>query len=99
MSPGKTGRRGFLWSGYSGARHAGIGLEFAGAVAGFALLGYWVDRHYATQPWGLVGGVALGFLGGLYNFVKQALQAVREAKAEDAENARAPGLEDRQDGD
>ena len=64
-------------------RHSGVGLELAGAVAGFALLGYWVDRHYGTQPWGLVTGFVLGIVGGLYNFVREALQATREAKQED----------------
>lgn len=68
-------------------RHAGIGLELAGAVAGFALLGYWIDRHYASQPWGLVGGLVLGMVGGLYNMVKEALSATREARSEDQEAA------------
>lgn len=95
MSPGKPDRSSFPgW-----VRHTGVGLELAGAVAGFALLGYWVDRHYATEPWGLVVGVALGFVGGLYSLVKQSLQAVREAKAEDAAKAGAPSQEDRRDGD
>ena len=64
-------------------RHSGVGLELAGAVAGFALVGFWVDRRYDTQPWGLVIGLVLGMIGGLYNFVKQSLQATREAQRED----------------
>ena len=64
-------------------RHSGIGLELAGAVAGFALLGYWVDRRFGTQPWGSIGGVVLGLIGGLYNLVRESLQAVREARADD----------------
>jgi F0F1-type ATP synthase assembly protein I len=64
-------------------RHSGVGLELAGAVAGFTLIGYWFDRHYGTSPWGLVVGVVLGIVGGLYNFVKEALQATREAQRED----------------
>lgn len=86
MSPGQRDTR---HSGFPGwVRHAGVGLELAGAVAGFALLGYWIDRHYATEPWGLIGGVVLGFVGGLYNLVKKSLEAVREAQAEDAEASR-----------
>ena len=64
-------------------RHSGVGLELAGAVAGFSLIGYWIDRHYDTSPWGLVVGLALGVVGGLYNFVREALQATREAQQED----------------
>jgi F0F1-type ATP synthase assembly protein I len=68
----------------SWVRHAGIGLELAGAVAGFALIGYWIDSRYGTSPWGLVVGVVLGLGGGLYNFVKQSLQATHEAQEDDA---------------
>ena len=64
-------------------RHSGVGLELAGAVAGFALVGYWIDLHYGTNPWGVVVGVILGIVGGLYNFVREALQATREAQRED----------------
>ncbi len=70
-----------LTSGFPGwVRHSGVGLELAGAVAGFALIGYWIDRRYGTAPWGLVGGVILGLVGGLYNLVKQSLQATHEAQ-------------------
>jgi ATP synthase protein I len=64
-------------------RHSGVGLELAGAIAGFALVGYWIDRWYGTDPWALIVGVILGLVGGLYNLVKQSLQAVREARVED----------------
>jgi ATP synthase protein I len=64
-------------------RHSGVGLELAGAVAGLSLIGYWIDRHYGTSPWGLVVGLALGIVGGLYNFVREALQATHEAQQED----------------
>jgi len=66
-------------------RYSGIGIEFAGAIAGFALIGYWVDRRFGTSPWGLLGGVGLGLAGGLYNLVRESLNAVREAGSEDAE--------------
>jgi len=65
-------------------RYSGSGLELAGAVAGFALVGYWIDRHYDTAPWGFVVGLVLGMVGGFYNLVKQSLQAAREAQESDA---------------
>jgi F0F1-type ATP synthase assembly protein I len=64
-------------------RHSGVGLELAGATAGLALIGYWVDGRFGTRPWGTVVGVVIGLVGGLYNLVRESLEAVREAKAED----------------
>ena len=67
-------------------RYSGVGLELAGATAGLALVGYWIDSHYATAPWGILGGVAIGIVGGLYNMIRESLAAVREARGEDQED-------------
>jgi ATP synthase protein I len=64
-------------------RYSGIGLELAGAIAGLALVGYWVDGRFGTQPWGILAGVVIGLVGGLYNLVRESLAAAREAKVED----------------
>ena len=64
-------------------RYSGIGLELAGATAGLALVGYWVDGKFGTTPWGTLIGVVIGIVGGLYNLVRESLQAVRDAKADD----------------
>jgi ATP synthase protein I len=64
-------------------RYSGVGLELAGATAGLAFVGYWIDRRFGTQPWGFLGGVVIGLVGGLYNLVRQSLEASREAKADD----------------
>ncbi len=72
-------------------RYSGVGLELAGAIAGFALIGYWVDGKFGTSPWGMLGGVVLGLVGGLYNLVRESLAAMREANREDG----APGGGDR----
>ena len=60
----------------------GIGFELVGAVAGFTLVGYWVDRHYRTYPWGVLIGLALGLVGGMYNLIRESLAASREAEEE-----------------
>ena len=65
-------------------RYSGVGLELAGAVAGFALIGYWIDGRYGSKPWGILIGLVLGLTGGLYNLIRQSLQAEREARIEDA---------------
>ena len=72
-------------------RHSGIGLELAGATAGLALVGYWIDGRFGTTPWGLLGGVVIGLVGGLYNLVRESLMAVREAKTEDQLAGREDG--------
>ncbi len=51
---------------------AGMGFELAGAVTGFSFLGLWIDRHWGTEPWGLLICAAIGVVGGLYNFVRAA---------------------------
>jgi F0F1-type ATP synthase assembly protein I len=61
-------------------RFSGIGIEFAAAVAGFTLAGYWVDRHFGSSPKGLLVGVGLGLLGGGYNMIRASLAAVKEAE-------------------
>ena len=65
-------------------RYSGVGLELAGATAALALVGYWVDGKFGTSPWGILIGVFIGIVGGLYNMVKESLAAVREAQKEDA---------------
>jgi ATP synthase protein I len=68
-------------------RYSGVGLELAGATAGLALIGYWIDGRFGTSPWGTLVGVIIGIVGGLYNLVRESLAAVREAQADD-ESAR-----------
>lgn len=64
-------------------RYSSVGLELAGAIAGLSLVGYWIDRRFGTSPWGILSGVAIGLVGGLYNLVRESLNAVREAGVED----------------
>jgi len=59
-------------------RVAGIGFDLAGAVGGFALIGFWIGRHYDSERAGLLIGSGLGLAGGLYNLIRQGLRASRE---------------------
>jgi ATP synthase protein I len=59
-----------------------IGFNFAAAVAGFLFVGYAVDFYYGTGPWGVLIGTFLGLVGGMYNMIRQAIAASREAERE-----------------
>jgi hypothetical protein len=75
-----------------------IGFEVVGTVAGGALVGYWIDRHYKSAPWGLLIGSVLGLLAGLYNLVREALRINRGPQAglaEGQDRAGSPGSQDR----
>ena len=64
-----------------GLRLAGVGMELAAAVLGLTLVGYWVDRHFGTAPWGQIIGAVVGLIGGMYNFLREALGAVKRGGA------------------
>lgn len=64
-------------------RFAGIGIEFAGVVVGFTLIGLWIDRHYNKSPWGVITGVSLGLIGGMYNLIRESLKASKDAASGD----------------
>lgn len=59
-------------------RYAGLGMELAGGIAGFAALGWWLDRSFGTSPGWLIAGSLVGSAGGLYNLIRHALRMARE---------------------
>jgi F0F1-type ATP synthase assembly protein I len=62
------------------SRYANMGVEFAAAVMGFSLLGWWIDYHWHIERhWGVVVCGLLGVVGGLYNLLRQAIAAAHEA--------------------
>ena len=70
-------------------RYAGMGVELGGAIIGFTLVGLWIDHRYGTQPKGVMIGAVLGIVGGMYNFIRQAILLTKEQSPEkrDDENA------------
>jgi F0F1-type ATP synthase assembly protein I len=57
---------------------SGIGFELAAAVGGFLFIGYLWDRHFGSRPWGTLIGAVLGLIGGMYNLIRQTLNATRK---------------------
>ncbi len=66
----------------SWTRLAGVGVEYAAAVAGFGLIGWWIDQRWQTKPWGVVIGAALGLTGATYNLIRSSLAAFEEQRLE-----------------
>jgi len=67
---------------FGGGALWGMGFELVAAVAGFTLVGYWFDHHYRTYPWGVLVGLVLGLVGGMYNLIRESLAASKEARKE-----------------
>ena len=65
MRPGKVDKAGM-------GRLYSSGFEFAAAVAGFTLIGYWIDHHFGSSPKGLLIGLGLGLVGATWNLVRGA---------------------------
>jgi hypothetical protein len=63
--PGKQTQRGDASRAYS------LGFELVCAVAGFVLVGVWIDRHYNSGPWGTLICLFLGLIGGFYNLFRE----------------------------
>ncbi len=73
MSPGGQGQPSPGWT-----RYAGMGVELGGAIIGFTLVGLWIDHRYGTEPKGVMIGAVLGIVGGMFNFIRQALLLMKE---------------------
>ena len=71
-------------------RFYGVGIELAFVVGGFAAVGYWIDRHYESDPWGLVIGAALGLVGGTYNLIRESLAAFKPPARRDRKQEEGP---------
>ena len=58
-----------------------MGFELAAAVAGFALVGWWLGGIWDRAETGLAIGAVLGIVGGLYNLLRASLNALRGGQA------------------
>lgn len=60
----------------------GMAIDFLVTIGAGILLGWGLDRWQHTAPWGVLGGMALGFTGALVRIVRQTQRAERrEAEA------------------
>lgn len=54
-------------------RHVYAGTTLALTILGCIYVGYRVDRHWQTRPWGILVGAFFGIGVGLYNFLREFL--------------------------
>ncbi|MSP72067.1 MAG: AtpZ/AtpI family protein [Myxococcales bacterium] len=63
---------------YGAAKHAGVGIEIAATLALGVLGGHYLDEHFQTSPFCMLGGTLLGFAG----MVRVLLRVLRSARDE-----------------
>src|SRR4051812_14940335 len=54
--------------------YAGLGIQFAGTIVLFAVMGYFLDRRFGWTPWGVVSLTMVAVIGGLYLLIKESLK-------------------------
>ncbi len=69
---------------------------FGGVFVGLAI-GFVVDRFAGTGPWGLIGGVLLGFAVSVFMAWRTAQRLMAQAKASGVEPKSVPFDEDEED--
>jgi len=52
------------------ARGASIAFEFCGSIGAGALLGWWIDKTWNTEPWGAIGLTVVAAVGGFIRLVR-----------------------------
>ena len=48
-----------------------VGLRLVGAVLGLGALGFALDKWLGSLPWGMLGGIVLGFVAWLLSVVRR----------------------------
>jgi F0F1-type ATP synthase assembly protein I len=55
-------------------RMGGIGLEVGVAVGLGVVIGYWVDGHWNSSPWGVLIGALAGLATGMYLLIRDVIR-------------------------
>lgn len=59
----------------------GVALDFVFTIIAGAALGWLIDRWLKSSPWGVLGGLALGFAAALVRIVKRTQTSTRDRGA------------------
>jgi F0F1-type ATP synthase assembly protein I len=71
-------------------RLAGAGVELAAGIGGACLLGWWIDRHFETAPWGVLICAIVGVVGSLYNMIRRSVHEMLRESAARKDKSRVP---------
>ena len=63
-------------------RYINLGVEFAISFGAFVILGWWIGRHFDLNPGATLVGAGLGFIGAMYNLIREGLKMQREVESE-----------------
>ena len=67
-------------------RYTNMGTEFLASFGVFVALGWWAGMHFDWNPWATLVGAVLGFIGAMYNLIREGLKMSREVEAERRES-------------
>ena len=54
---------------WESAKYASVGLEFGVSITLCYFAGRWLQNQYDFAPWGVLGGIILGFTAGLRRLI------------------------------
>jgi len=69
---------------YRMARYSSIGLELGVSVVIGLLIGWWIDIKFDCGPWGLLGGLGVGFAAAIRSIARTLNELAEEEAAEEA---------------
>lgn len=75
---------------YRASRYASIGLELGVSVAIGLFIGRWVDGHLNSDPWGLLGGLCLGFAAAIRSISRTLMALELENNAQKSGDESTP---------
>jgi F0F1-type ATP synthase assembly protein I len=52
------------------ARGGALAFEFTGTIAGSAVLGWLIDGYFETDPYGMIGCILIGAVGGFVRLIQ-----------------------------
>jgi F0F1-type ATP synthase assembly protein I len=71
-----------------------LGMELFAAVAGFGIVGWYIDTKFGTAPVWMLVLLFLGAIGGMYNLIRAALKTAPPSPRHTARTRRSTGSED-----